>query len=532
MKSKIILPIFLAVSLFTGSLPAACEKGGETTDIPTWFVGDTWVYDTDIYVQSPNGSFDGTLENLTFSVAGLATYNGYDVYVVNISGTIDGYITYSIVSGDVSGQIYGEMFTKRSDLAAADASVTANGVIDGLIFDYPFSLDAVVANHPPLELYDFPMPVNESWGFQYKTTIAGTFVLSGLYNETFNTTEQGTGALTCPGVTITTVPAGLFDTFLLQDMSGNRTFQYAPAAKNVIQSATSATGNITYTLFMNMTQYLLTTPPFDVSLELAPAAVIAGENVTASGRVTSPAFDTPVPNVTVLVSLPHLNMTWPSLTDVNGNYSVVMTAPFFNDTTPTIGDVGSEGVVATVTGSNITTYVVTTLSMQGKSHFLTLFPGWNLVTFPIQNTLTAQDLFSLISNLSVVYAYNASAGTAVIVTAASPPELDFPLKPGTGYFLAVSSNDAFTGVGNPVASPVIHLYPGWNMLGWCKETPTTAKSILENITDCTVLYWYDAEAGTPRIVTAASPPETDYPVACGMGLFAAVTSESDWQGEG
>jgi uncharacterized repeat protein (TIGR01451 family) len=76
------------------------------------------------------------------------------------------------------------------------------------------------------------------------------------------------------------------------------------------------------------------------------------------------------------------------------------------------------------------------------------------------------------------------------------------------------------------------LHPGWNLLGWFSDTPTTAKSILENVTGCVVVYWYDAETSTPKIVTPYSPPDTDFPIRKGMGMFVAVSVESFWYGEG
>jgi hypothetical protein len=161
-----------------------------------------------------------------------------------------------------------------------------------------------------------------------------------------------------------------------------------------------------------------------------------------------------------------------------------------------------------------------------------LYAGWNLVTLPVSHTYTAKSLLAAVENGTIVYAYNASTGTPMVVTASSPPENDFPLRDGVGYFVAVSSNSTFNVTGMPITSVSIHIYAGWNMLGWYHDHDTTAKSVLENITDCTIVYWYDGENGTAKIVTPASPPENDFPVTQGMGLFVAANTESDWHGEG
>ncbi|MGC9308886.1 MAG: hypothetical protein ACP5FL_08950, partial [Thermoplasmatota archaeon] len=159
-------------------------------------------------------------------------------------------------------------------------------------------------------------------------------------------------------------------------------------------------------------------------------------------------------------------------------------------------------------------------------------PGWNIVTFPVEHNYTAKGLLASVENCTVVYSYDAANATPRIVTASSPPENDFPLRDGVGYFVAVSSNSTFNVTGVPITNVSIHLYPGWNMLGWYHDYSTTAKSILQNITDCSVVYWYDAENALAKIVTASSPPENDFPVTQGMGLFVAVTLASDWHGEG
>jgi thiol-disulfide isomerase/thioredoxin len=161
-----------------------------------------------------------------------------------------------------------------------------------------------------------------------------------------------------------------------------------------------------------------------------------------------------------------------------------------------------------------------------------LFEGWNLITLPGEHTYTAKGLLNAIDGCSIVYSYNASTGTPAIVTANSPPEDDFDIENGTAVFIALTDPKNFSFSAEVFDNLSVHLYPGWNMIGWCNSRSTTAKSILENITDCAIVYWYDASTGMPKIVTPSSPPENDFAVERGMGLFVAVTTESDWHGEG
>jgi len=62
MKEKALLIVILFAS-FMQAL-----GGEEYTDIPTWTIGDEWVYQADVYYASTNGSFDGTIYNLTIKV--------------------------------------------------------------------------------------------------------------------------------------------------------------------------------------------------------------------------------------------------------------------------------------------------------------------------------------------------------------------------------------------------------------------------------------------------------------------------------
>jgi hypothetical protein len=158
-----------------------------------------------------------------------------------------------------------------------------------------------------------------------------------------------------------------------------------------------------------------------------------------------------------------------------------------------------------------------------------LYQGWNLISLPFENDYsTGKSLLENITGCVVVY-YVGNNSTG-IVTGSSPPELDFPIEDGSGYFVAVNDECIFSLSGTPVTDVSVPLYGGWNMIGWFNETNTTAKDLLFYIDDCTVVYYYDAETATPVMVTQSSPPETNYNVTRGMGLFVAVASNSTWDG--
>ena len=59
------------------------------TDVPTWTVGDNWVYEADIFSDTENGLFDIFSDNLTLTIENLTSVvhenTSVDVYIVSIS---------------------------------------------------------------------------------------------------------------------------------------------------------------------------------------------------------------------------------------------------------------------------------------------------------------------------------------------------------------------------------------------------------------------------------------------------------------
>ena len=74
------------------------------------------------------------------------------------------------------------------------------------------------------------------------------------------------------------------------------------------------------------------------------------------------------------------------------------------------------------------------------------------------------------------------------------------------------------------------LYHGWNLIGWWGD-PTTAESLGENISGCTVVTKLDGETQnfTSHVVGI---PHDNFIITWGMGLFIYTTEASIWNGEG
>jgi hypothetical protein len=161
---------------------------------------------------------------------------------------------------------------------------------------------------------------------------------------------------------------------------------------------------------------------------------------------------------------------------------------------------------------------------------ISLYPGWNLITIPLETVWTAEDLGDNITGCTLVLKFQGDTQqffTHVVNT----PVNNFPLENGVGYFVFVTTDSTFVYSGTPVTNVSVHLFTGWNLIGWYNEFTTMAVPLGQNITDCTLVVSYDSQ--TPAFITCIiNPPIGNFPVARGMGLFVFVTSESDWYGGG
>ena len=538
MRCRSIWMLLVMVMLVT-PLHAHNERDENSTDIPTWYVGDTWVYDMDIYYSSENGSFDGTIYNFTTTVVNVTVMDGYDVYAVNMTGIVDGFVSYSLFSGDVDGIMYGDMFVRRSDMSTTLIRMTSVGVIHGLIFDHDYTSDITVMFDPPAEMFDFPIYTNESWDYYYHAQVTGYIEVEDITNETINSTEEGCGEISCTGLETISVPAGTFETFHMVDTNNTYESWYSPAAENVVKSVVSnSDGNTTYDIYLNMTSYSLVEPPINLSMDINPYEAIAGENVTVSGFAHFSSAKGPVANTSVVITMPLLNISWTAFTDENGYYCTDIEVPFFNDGTQSPTEVASDGIISSIAAGNVSGYKVKTLVVKGVSFNVSLAHGWNLITVPLGNNYTASSLAALIDDCSMIAWWNAATDTyTTFIVGVTPPgsPWDFAINDGIGYYVKVTDDSSLALSGIPITTANVALYSGWNTIGWWKMTATTASSLGGNITNCTQLAMYDAASGSyTTFLVGITPPDSpwDFPVTWGMGLFAKVTSGSVWHGEG
>ena len=158
-----------------------------TADVPTWRVNDNWMYDgfldvgdfvadsgVSTNVESLDGSLDRTVQDIY-----LMEIDGKETLVYEVE-SVGEYESDGVIQIDgTSGCLYVDMQTKEiirvSDLATYSQEVTIDVYFDPLFFGCAAWLrqdigELVVENtyEPPLENYDFPISVGESWGMDYE----------------------------------------------------------------------------------------------------------------------------------------------------------------------------------------------------------------------------------------------------------------------------------------------------------------------------------------------------------------------------
>ena len=164
--------------------------------------------------------------------------------------------------------------------------------------------------------------------------------------------------------------------------------------------------------------------------------------------------------------------------------------------------------------------------------FIPFLIGWNMITIYWDNNFSASDLSENITGCTSVSYWDAVNQTYYTYIVGGPPSFDFPIRNGHGYFVdmtrpnTIQENDSF------ITNVSVNLKTGWNLIGWYHEYNTTAQNLSENITGCTSVSYWDAVNQTYYTYIVGGPPSFDFHITKGMGIFADVTTESVWHGEG
>ncbi len=327
-------------------------------DVPTWYLGDVWTYTVDpLSFSSPNGSFDGSIQNFRQTVTGITD----DTYAISITGDISGDITVSGFSGELTGTITGESQVRVSDLAEQTSELHSVGEIVYMWIPFDYELNLYMSTSPALEVYDFPLQAGEQWQLSGLTTIAGSFSIEGVYDQTFDESQWIEESVECSAQEQITVPAGTFDCYKIG--RENTLSWYATDAGNMVRTTVEQNDeNISLHLVASLQSYSLVNQPITISEEISPSVAAPGASVVISGVAVSTSTGDPIQNGAISIEIPSSGDSWSTTTNSAGQYSKTIIAPTMSDDTPIGRETGSGGVIVQCSSSGQSGYRVQTLT--------------------------------------------------------------------------------------------------------------------------------------------------------------------------
>jgi len=345
---------------FVASSVGSTRQRSEGGDIPTWSMGDQWVYKVDpLYFSTPNASFSGAIQNFKQKVIGMT--DGW--YLIEITGQISGEIIINGVLGQLAGQITGESSIRVSDLAEGITELHSQGTITLLFVPFPYEMNIVTSSSPLLELYDFPLFVGEQWQLACMTSFSGSFIVQGVYEQSFNESQWFDEIATCIQKTSISVPAGIYECYEVGRSRSENQAWYSTDVGNIVQSTVDQSDeNITVHLVLSLQSVDSAVQPITISEDISPAMVAPGVSVVVSGQAISSSSGNPIQNGVISLQIPATGNNWSTTTNSAGYYSIIIDAPTISDDTLSGRETGSGGVIVHCTSGSLFGYRVKTLT--------------------------------------------------------------------------------------------------------------------------------------------------------------------------
>ena len=362
--SLTIIFLLIGVGLIPTALTTINNATTNSCDIPTWCIGDEWIYTADpVSYYSENGSFDGKIENFKREVIGVTTITHsdeqFEVYQVDITGDITGEISWEGLSGDLEGEVTGVSYVRVTDLAEVKTEIVSTGVVKILFINRDYELTNSNLFFPPLELYDFPLKLYDQWEISSNILSSGSFIIEGLIEEEFSESEMFDEIIQCTDKESVSVPAGDFESYKITYSSD--TFWYSPEVGNIVKSEVNQ-GDRDYTFNMDLSleSFSRGTQPIDVTENLDPSEAIIDQELIISGQAVDSNSD-PIQNGDISIEIPRIGESWFTSTDDDGYYTITIEAPYVFDDTPSAGEFGSDGVIVRCSSGDLEGYRVKTL---------------------------------------------------------------------------------------------------------------------------------------------------------------------------
>jgi hypothetical protein len=210
-----------------------------------------------------------------------------------------------------------------------------------------------------LELYDFPIKVDDQWEISSNIFSSGSFIIEGLIEEEFSGSETFDETLQCTNMESVSVPAGDFECYKI--ISSLDSVWYSPEVGNIVKSEVDQ-GDRDYTFNMDLSLESFSTvnQPINVTEKIDPPEAIISQEINISGRATD-SNGNPIKDAEIYIEIPSVGENWVTSTDNDGYYTITIEAPSIVDDTPSEGEFGSDGVIVHCSSSDLEGYRVKTL---------------------------------------------------------------------------------------------------------------------------------------------------------------------------
>ncbi|MFS3129479.1 Ig-like domain repeat protein [Nocardioides sp. Bht2] len=372
-----------ALTLGLGLLAATPTpaQAAQTTghEVPAWNNGWSWTYATTFRYQA-TGTDVSINENVTYTVAGVETFQGHEAYKLQITGNITGGGGSVAVDGvgnatldNFSGNVTGTRYVRRSDLAVLQErqvqNLNARAKVSIITQSITANINLELNPQPSWKTLNFPLNPGDSWRHDEQISYTGGFSydagsLGGSGTDTFEGTLPFDAPASVSAANVT-VPIGTVATDLVSASSADgstvNNIWYSPSHRNVAREILQLPlDGASLTLTRNLSG-AATAGSNGLTASASDSLTCAGRTVTVSGQLASFAAGVPVTVVLDQGQIqPGLTVRANTQTTAGGNYAATIAVPAESDGLQRPGARASWGVTATAgTARAATTIVVT-----------------------------------------------------------------------------------------------------------------------------------------------------------------------------
>lgn len=213
--------IFLMALSFTSALAYATNEAQK----PSYSVGNEWKYKIEYLSASGETTSEG---NITMKITGVGNVTvssvEYECFIIEVES-----IWQSGVTTSTENSI---QYIQRSDLGIVKEDSEQKNVIDEEI---KYHLIRNITYSPPYEQFEFPIDVGNIWWAN--TTRTSTVELRHLHLPPSTSTSDISRNFTVVQTEKVTVPAGTFDTYVIEYTTGDSTYwdYYSPRANGIVK---------------------------------------------------------------------------------------------------------------------------------------------------------------------------------------------------------------------------------------------------------------------------------------------------------